>query len=287
MPSNSGPVVFITGCTVGGIGAALAEVFADRGCTVYASARSEKSMDGLQHPNIRKLLVDVTSDESVKNAVEEIYEQTGRLDVAISNAGLPGIGPLVDLPIDYIQSVMNTNFFGFARLCNYIVPRMAKSKTKGLIIPIGSILGEIGTPWTGIYNASKAALHSYAETLEMECRPLGVKVMLVAPGSIVSNIANNAAKVQFHDPPPESLYKSFYSSIRFVMFQSQTKEYGAMPTRDFATQLTDYIVTQGGQLVTNPVKYVSMGGSTWVYMALKWLPRQWSYDMIWNGLSKK
>lgn len=99
-------------------------------------------------------------------------------------------GPLVDLPIDYIQSVMNTNFFGFARLCNYIVPRMAKSKTKGLIIPIGSILGEIGTPWTGIYNASKAALHSYAETLEMECRPLGVKVMLVAPGSIVSNIAN-------------------------------------------------------------------------------------------------
>lgn len=49
-------------------------------------------MDGLQHPNIRKLLVDVTSDESVKNAVEEIYEQTGRLDVAISNAGLPGIG---------------------------------------------------------------------------------------------------------------------------------------------------------------------------------------------------
>ena len=100
------------------------------------------------------------------------------------------IGPLLDLPVDHVKSVMDTNFFGFVRLCNAIVPRMAKSNHKGLIVAIGSILGEFGTPWTGIYNASKAALHSYTETLEMECRPLGVNVMLVAPGSIVSNIAN-------------------------------------------------------------------------------------------------
>ncbi|KIK65931.1 hypothetical protein GYMLUDRAFT_952702 [Collybiopsis luxurians FD-317 M1] len=291
----SGPIIFITGCTVGGIGAALCEVFASRGCTVYASARSEKSMEGLRHPNIRKLIVDVTSDDSVNLAVDDIYKQAGRIDVVISNAGLPGIarygsdvylGPLLDLPVDHVKSVMDTNFFGFVRLCNAIVPRMAKSNHKGLIVAIGSILGEFGTPWTGIYNASKAALHSYTETLEMECRPLGVNVMLVAPGSIVSNIANNAAKTQFHEPPPDSLYKSFASSITHVMFQSQKREYGAMPTNDFANQLSNYIVGRDGKLVAKPAKYVSIGGSTWIYAAFKWLPRQRVYDMIWNGLSK-
>ncbi|KAF5371428.1 hypothetical protein D9757_010004 [Collybiopsis confluens] len=291
--TTSDSVIFITGCTIGGIGAALCQVFANRGCTVYASARSQKSMEGesLSHPNIHKLLVDVTSDESVKLAVDEIYKQEGRIDVVISNAGLLGIGPLLDVPIDYIQSVMDTNFFGLVRLCKNIIPRMARSSTehgrsKGLVVAIGSILGEFGTPWTGMYNASKAALHSYTETLEMECRPLGVNVMLVAPGGIVSNIANNAAKTD-HEPSPDSLYKSFTSSITHVMFQSQKLEYGAMPTKDFALQLADYVVDKrNGKVVTNPARYVTMGGSTWVYKVFKWMPRLKVYDVLWNSLSK-
>lgn len=98
--------------------------------------------------------------------------------------------PLMDVPLQQAKLVMDTNFFGFLRICNLVVPRMAASKSKGLIVAVGSILGEIGTPWKGMYNSSKAALHAYTETLEMECRPFGVNVMLVVPGSVISNIAN-------------------------------------------------------------------------------------------------
>ncbi|EEB98337.1 hypothetical protein MPER_02172 [Moniliophthora perniciosa FA553] len=162
------PVVFITGCSIGGIGAAV---------------RSLKSMEGIIHPNILKLKVDVTSDESVKNAIDYIYSECGRLDILISNAGLPGIGepgdivlrgvarvtlyslgPLLDASLDDVKKIMGTNYYGLIRLVNETIPRMAKRRF-GLVVAIGSILGELGTPFTGLYNASKAALHAYTETL--------------------------------------------------------------------------------------------------------------------------
>jgi short-subunit dehydrogenase len=65
---------------------------------------------------------------------------------------------------------------------------MAK-RQHGTVVAIGSILGEMATPFQGFYNASKAALHSYTDTLRMECRPLKLKIVLVAPGAIKSNIS--------------------------------------------------------------------------------------------------
>ncbi|KAK7464295.1 NADPH-dependent 1-acyl dihydroxyacetone phosphate reductase [Stygiomarasmius scandens] len=85
---SSQRIVFITGCSDGGIGAALAITLANKGCIVYASSRSISSMAGLTHSNIRKLTVDVTVDASVESAAKEIYEKEGRLDVAIANAGV-------------------------------------------------------------------------------------------------------------------------------------------------------------------------------------------------------
>lgn len=70
-------------------------VLATRGCTVYASARSLKSMEDLKHSNIRKLIVDVTSDKSVAVSIEEIYREVGRIDIVISNAGIPGTGTAI------------------------------------------------------------------------------------------------------------------------------------------------------------------------------------------------
>lgn len=84
--------------------------------------------------------------------------------------------------------MVQTNFFGFVRLVKNVLPLMGKRK-RGTVVAIGSILGEMATPFQGFYNASKAALHSYTETLRMECQPLNVKVVLIAPGSIKSNIS--------------------------------------------------------------------------------------------------
>lgn len=155
---------------------------------------------------INKLEVDVTKDASCEQAVKTIYEATGRIDIFVSNAGVSSIGSscsdleyitginfylgaLLDVSIETAQRIMDTNFFGTVRLARLIGNRMAL-RGKGLIIPVGSTAGELPIPFKGHYNASKAALHAFTETLGEEIRPFGVTVMLCAPGTIRSNIAN-------------------------------------------------------------------------------------------------
>lgn len=103
-------------------------------------------------------------------------------------------GPLLDTPYEEGVRVFETNFFGCVRLVKNVVPRMGL-RGRGTVVVIGSIIGELATPFQAFYNSSKAALHMYAETLRMECRVIGVKVVLVAPGAIKSNIAVVGASV--------------------------------------------------------------------------------------------
>lgn len=121
-------------------------------------------------------------------------------------ASLLHSGAILDAQIDRVQRVFDTNVYGTLRLAQASIPHMA-SRRSGLFVLIGSVTGLIPTPWTGIYGASKATVHSIAATLQMECRPLGVDVMLVAPGGVTSSLSKNVAGS--FDMPKESLYKSY------------------------------------------------------------------------------
>ena len=131
-------------------------------------------------------------------------------------------GAVLDMPPARAQAMFDTNTFGTLRLARATIPHMASRKS-GLFLIIGSVGGVIPTPWTGYvlflrftlkclndnrtYAASKAALHSLAQSLQMECRPLGVKCMLVAPGGVKSQIAANSSAR--YSPPSDSLYASY------------------------------------------------------------------------------
>jgi short-subunit dehydrogenase len=78
------------------------------------------------------------------------------------------------------------NLYGVIRLVNLIAPHMI-ARRSGVILPIGSVVGDVSTPWTGVYNLSKSALHAYADTLAVELRPFDVHVCLVTPGAVTSN----------------------------------------------------------------------------------------------------
>ncbi|KAJ7693404.1 hypothetical protein B0H17DRAFT_1132557 [Mycena rosella] len=230
------PVAFITGCSNGGIGVAFA------------------------------------------GGIKQVYAETDGIDVLISNAGYSHIGPLLDTPFEEGMKVVQTNFFGFVRLVKNIVPLMGK-RGKGTVVAIGSILGELATPFQGFYNASKAALHSYAETLRMECQPIGVKVVLIAPGSIRSNISVKSA----YTVPQDSFYKALEKQIKHVMFasflprfQSQTKEYGVMDTRQFADTVVGKVAS------ATPPQYLTLGGFTTWWWILKWLRRMTAEAIIWS-----
>ena len=87
---NQRPVVLVTGCSMGGIGASLASKFAEAGCTVYATARNVDSMQSLKSPPtsgiIHKLALDIDEDSSVQAVVQEIIEASGRIDILVNNA---------------------------------------------------------------------------------------------------------------------------------------------------------------------------------------------------------
>ncbi|KDR72264.1 hypothetical protein GALMADRAFT_253091 [Galerina marginata CBS 339.88] len=276
LPENT-RVVFITGCSNGGIGSSLAAEFARSGCLVYASARSLGSLSDLDD-NIRKLELDVTHDASCEQTVNAIYEATGRIDIFVSNAGISSIGALLDVSIETSQRIMDTNYFGTVRLVRLIGTRMAL-RGKGLIIPIGSTAGELPIPFKGHYNASKAALHSFTETLGEELRPFGVNVMLCAPGTVRSNIANNEAKNFERNLPQDSLYSGYKKQMNHVLFYGQNTS--PMATDQFAKVFVRTAVSP------HPPPYMTAGGTTTLWAFLKWLPRPKAIRMIWNSTVEK
>ncbi|CAE6520236.1 unnamed protein product [Rhizoctonia solani] len=221
--SSKPPVVLVTGCSLGGIGYALCEAFAARGCAVYATSRRLESMTSLTHPSIHCLEMDVTSDSSVKQCVEQIVHQAGRVDIAIANAGVPCFGkfnsdvlfawclnvyiegPVLDIPIEDAKVVIDTNVLGVLRLAQAVFPHMA-SRKQGMFMTIASaVTYSVGVfersynlatiswivlfqvvPWAGLYCASKAAVGSLTEALQMEARALSpdIRVTLVMAATV-------------------------------------------------------------------------------------------------------
>ncbi|TFY50172.1 hypothetical protein EVJ58_g11156, partial [Rhodofomes roseus] len=119
-------------------------------------------MEGFKQPNIERLALDVTNDANVNEVVASVIEREGRIDIVINNAGSMCHGPTLDNSIEDIAAVFNTNTLSIIRVCKAAVPYMVKRK-RGLIVNIGSIVGEIPTPWSGPYSASKAAVASFSQ----------------------------------------------------------------------------------------------------------------------------
>lgn len=120
---NSGPVVLITGCSDGSIGHAMAREFLSRGCTVIATDRSLDLMKVLQG-EARVLLrqLDVRSEKSIREAVESVLHEFGRIDVLVNNAGVALVGPLIELPMDSFDMVFDINVYGIYIYMHFFLP---------------------------------------------------------------------------------------------------------------------------------------------------------------------
>eukprot|EP01117_Protostelium_nocturnum_P005263 TRINITY_DN1914_c1_g1_i1.p1 TRINITY_DN1914_c1_g1~~TRINITY_DN1914_c1_g1_i1.p1 ORF type:complete len:311 (-),score=117.42 TRINITY_DN1914_c1_g1_i1:61-966(-) len=186
-------VVFITGCSEGGIGHSLAVKLGEKGCKVYASARKIESLSSLDElkdlkHKISKIKCDVTDRKSLDDAVNEIIKNEGKIDIVIANAGIGGTSPLMDIDLDDFKKVYETNVFGLVSTFQLVLPHMAR-RGEGKIVLIGSAVGYVSTPWAGCYSSSKAAVHSLGDALRKEVAGLGIQVQIIAPGGVKSNIA--------------------------------------------------------------------------------------------------
>jgi short-subunit dehydrogenase len=197
-------VILITGAS-SGIGKSTAELLTQKGFIVYGTSRKPKveELDGY-----RMIALDVTQEDSIKEAIETIVNKEKRLDVLINNAGMGITGPVEDTPTSEMKKVFNTNFFGAIDVMKAVLPVMRKQGS-GKIINVTSIAGYMGLPYRGIYSATKGALELTVEAIRMEVKEFGIEVTNVAPGDVATNIAAG----RYHTPVFEnSAYKEKYQA---------------------------------------------------------------------------
>src|SRR5215213_11818593 len=178
MKNRSNKIALVTGAS-SGIGQATAELLANAGYTVYGTSRRGGDASGR---SFEMLPLDVTSDASVAEAVAQVVQREGRIDLLVNNAGF-GVAPAgaEESSIEQAQSIFDTNFFGIVRMTRAVLPHM-RQQGAGRIINIGSVLGFLPAPYMALYAATKHAIEGYSESLDHELRTKGIRVSVIEPG---------------------------------------------------------------------------------------------------------
>ena len=183
-------VVFITGIS-SGFGLETARLLSQEGHVVYGTVRRE--VEPL--PQVHYLRVDVRDPQAVHEAVRQIVEKEGRIDVLVNNAGMGIGGPLEFATEEEVRLQMDTNFMGLVHCVDAVLPFMRKQGS-GKIVALSSIGGLMGLPFQGFYSASKFAIEGYCEALRMETRAMGIKVVVVRPGDFSTGFTGSRKKVE-------------------------------------------------------------------------------------------
>ncbi len=182
--------VLITG-TSSGFGRDTAETLFRAGHTVYASMRGAQgknrdAAEALRKLGIKTVELDVSDDASVEAGVKEVLAEAGKIDVLVNNAGIGSAGVTEAFTAEQAKVVFDTNVIGILRVTRAVLPSM-RQKRDGLIINIGSVLGRVTFPFSGIYGASKFAVEALTDSLRYEVSQLGVEVVEVQPSAYPTN----------------------------------------------------------------------------------------------------
>jgi NAD(P)-dependent dehydrogenase (short-subunit alcohol dehydrogenase family) len=188
--SPTARAALVTGCS-SGIGRATALTLADRGFTVYATARRPETLADLAARGLRILALDVTDEDSMVAAVRAVETEHGHVEVLVNNAGYALQGPVEDTSMEAVRAQFETNVFGLVRLTQLALPAM-RAAGRGRIINVGSMGGRFTFPGGGFYHASKHAVEALSDALRLEVAPFGVRVVLVQPGPVRSAFVDAA-----------------------------------------------------------------------------------------------
>jgi len=172
--------VLVTGAGRG-IGRAIALHLASRGWDVYAGVRDPEAGRALaaQCHRIAPVELDITVEAHVARLDELLPE---RLEAVVNNAGIAVGGPIETVSLDDVRRQLNVNVVGQVAVTQATMPRLRQSR--GRLVFISSLNGRVSIPMSAIYNTSKFALEALADSLRVELRPWGVRVILVEPGCI-------------------------------------------------------------------------------------------------------
>ncbi|KAF4556485.1 NADPH-dependent 1-acyldihydroxyacetone phosphate reductase-like protein [Elsinoe fawcettii] len=204
--------VLITGCSDGGLGAALALAFHKRNYRVIATARNVSKMSSLKAQGIETLPLDVLSEASIKECVSTVQSTFGRLDMLINNAGAGYSMPIMDISVPELRDLFELNVFSLVPVTRAFLPLLRQSN--GTVVVNTSIASVVSLPIQSSYNASKAAAASLTSALRLELAPFGVKVVELKTGAVSTNFFANVGAPKL---PADSIYDPARKEIEAFM----------------------------------------------------------------------
>jgi len=187
--------ILVTGASRA-IGFATALAFARAGHKVAAAMRNPAAAPELARAAAAEQLavsvftLDVDDDASVKEAVQRVEAELGPIEVLVNNAGIERTGSVEEMPVSDFRDVMETNCFGAIRCIQAVLPGM-RARRSGCIANVTSISGKLAMSPFGAYSASKFALEAVSECLAQEVKPFGIRVCVVEPGIIDTDMARD------------------------------------------------------------------------------------------------
>src|SRR3954452_6101878 len=203
--------VLITGCSTG-IGRATAERLANRGWTVYATARRPDSIADLREQGGKKPALYGTGVASMRAAVSEVEAAEGAIGVLVNNAGYSQSGAVETVKPDDIRAQFETNVFGLVRMCQLVLPAM-RGQGWGKIVNVSSMGGKLTFPGGGIYHGTKHAVEAISDALRFEVRGFGVDVIVIEPGLIKTNFAEAAVNSITAGTSGDGPYAEFNAAV--------------------------------------------------------------------------
>ena len=222
-PQQQQHIALVTGGSTG-IGFETSLLLARNGFYTYATMRNLnkslkiKEIAEKENLHLKVLKLDVTDDESVKDAIRQIIDERSRIDVLVNNAGYGVMGAVEDLSLNEFKSQFETNFFGVIRVTKEVIPIMRK-QGNGNIINVSSVGGIIGLPLNSAYISSKFALEGWSESMRYELEQFGVDVLLIEPGVVKTNFFENVVINNNNNMSSPDNKTSAYSQLTQKLFE--------------------------------------------------------------------
>lgn len=259
-------VAIITGASKG-IGNSTAHILIDAGYTVYGLARHAGTDQGINY-----VACDVTNADSVKQAVAEVIARAGKIDVLINNAGMGISGAVEFTSVDESNNIIDVNIKGMVNMTRECLPYLRD--TKGRIINLGSVAGELPIAFQAFYSGTKAFIHLYSGALAGEVRPFGIKVTVIMPGDTRTTFtANRRKSVELNDAYGDRIKRS-------VERMERDEQHGADPSTVGKTILK--ILSR-----RNPPIKIAVGCSYKLFVLLnRLLPQRLVHWILYNMYAK-
>jgi len=191
----SSQVVAITGAS-SGIGEATALACARAGAAVALAARRAERIEALARKIVEQggraiaVPTDVGEESQAQAFIARAHEELGRLDVLVNNAGVMLLGPIENAPTEEWREMIHANVFGVLYCTHAALPLM-RAQGSGHVVNISSVAGRIARAGSGVYNLTKFGVGAFSESLRQEAVPLGVRVTLIEPGAVATELAGH------------------------------------------------------------------------------------------------